>query len=179
MINSVVKYLNSGYRGRESIRMEAIVAVYSDWGIGDGQTQPVTVRADRLHFRALTKDAAVLFGRKTMEDFPGGKPLKGRKNIVITRQKVDIPDAAVVHTVQEALELAQMFDRCLVIGGASVYEQFFAYLEKVYVTKIDCCPGSVRFFPDLDSDPEWQCTEAGPWLEEDGLRYCFCEYQRI
>ena len=67
--------------------MEAIVAVYSDWGIGDGITQPVTLKADRQHFREVTRDAAVIVGRKTLEDFPGGRPLKGRVNIVVTRQQ--------------------------------------------------------------------------------------------
>jgi len=159
--------------------MEAIVAVYSDWGIGDGQTQPVTVHADRRRFSALTRGAAVILGRKTMEDFPGGKPLKGRYNIVMTRRETEIPDAAVAHTVEEALKLGCAYEHCLVIGGASVFEQFYPYLDKIYITKIDCCPVSTRFFHNLDEDAVWQCLETGPWLEEDGLRYCFCEYQRI
>ena len=60
--------------------MEAIVAVYSDWGIGSGGTQPVVVRADRRHFREVTGSAAVVVGRKTLADFPGGRPLPGRHN---------------------------------------------------------------------------------------------------
>ena len=67
--------------------MEAIVAVYSDWGIGSGGTQPVVLKADRAHFRELTMGAAVIVGRKTLEDFPGGRPLKGRHNIVVSRQE--------------------------------------------------------------------------------------------
>ena len=63
--------------------MQAIVAVYSDWGIGAKGTQPLVIPADRKRFRALTDGAAVIVGRKTMEDFPGGRPLKGRHNIVI------------------------------------------------------------------------------------------------
>ena len=64
--------------------MEAIVAVYSDWGIGRNGTQPVVLKADRAHFRNLTAGAAVIVGRRTLGDFPGGKPLKGRYNIVVT-----------------------------------------------------------------------------------------------
>ena len=60
--------------------MDAIVAVYSDWGIGAGGTQPVVLHADRAHFRALTDGAAVIVGRATLADFPGGRPLKGRRN---------------------------------------------------------------------------------------------------
>ena len=158
--------------------LEAIVAVYADWGIGANGTQPVVLRADRRHFKELTDGAAVLVGRRTMEDFPGGQPLKGRHNIVVTRQAIEIKGAQVVHGTEEALAAADSFDRCLVIGGASVYEQFFPYLTTIYITKIALTPQSDRFFPDLDADPDWECTEAGQWQEENGLRYQFCTYRR-
>ena len=86
--------------------MEAIVAVYSDWGIGSGGTQPVVLKADRAHFRVLTDGAAVIVGRKTLGDFPGGRPLKGRHNIVVTRQDIEVPGAQVAHSTEEALTLA-------------------------------------------------------------------------
>ena len=91
--------------------MEAIVAVYSDWGIGDGITQPVTLKADRQHFREVTRDAAVIVGRKTLEDFPGGRPLKGRVNIVVTRQQITIPGAFVACSPEAALQLAEKSGR--------------------------------------------------------------------
>ncbi len=159
--------------------MDAIVAVYSDWGIGSGGTQPVVLKADRAHFRDITAGAAVIVGRKTLEDFPGGRPLKGRDNIVVTRQELTIDGAQVVHDTQEALDAAKAHPRCLVIGGASVYKQFFPHLSRIYVTKIDLCPHSDSFFPDLDKSPDWECCRQGQWMEEDGLRYCFCEYSRI
>lgn len=158
--------------------MDAIVAVYADWGIGDGGTQPVVLRADRAHFREITAGAAVIVGRRTLGDFPGGKPLKGRENLVISRQEIEIPGARVVHSTEEALAAAADYERCLVIGGASVYRQFYPYLSRVYLTKIDLSPHSDSFFPNLDEDPAWRCEEAGPWLEEDGLRYQFCTYLR-
>ena len=77
--------------------LEAIVAVYADWGIGLKGTQPVVLKADRKHFREITGSDAVIVGRRTMEDFPGGKPLKGRHNIVVTRQALEIEGAEVVH----------------------------------------------------------------------------------
>ena len=114
--------------------MEAIVAVYSDWGIGSGGTQPVVLKADRAHFKELTDGAAVIVGRKTLGDFPGGRPLKGRHNIVITRQDIEVAGAQVAHSTGEALTLAAESERCLVIGGASVYRQFMPYLDTVHVT---------------------------------------------
>ena len=158
--------------------LEAIVAVYADWGIGAKGTQPVVLKADRRHFRAVTGADAVIVGRRTMEDFPGGRPLKGRRNIVITRQAIEIEGARVVHDTGEALAAAAEEGRCLVIGGASVYEQFFPWMDRIHITKIDLTPASDRYFPDLDADPAWVCTEEGPWQEENGVRYCFCTYER-
>lgn len=159
--------------------MEAIVAVYADWGIGAKGTQPVVLKADRVHFRELTQGTAVIVGRKTLEDFPGGKPLKGRHNIVVTRQAMDIEGAQVVSCVEEALSAAGRQERCLVIGGASVYRQFFPYLDTVHVTKIELTPVSDSFFPDLDREPGWECREAGPRQEENGIQYQFCTYVRV
>ena len=159
--------------------MDAIVAVYSDWGIGDGGTQPVVLKADRVHFRQVTDGNAVIVGRKTLSDFPGGRPLKNRYNIVVTRQDIQIEGAQVVHSTEEALAAAAQHPRCLVIGGASVYKQFYPHYDRVFLTKIDLAPRSDSFFPDLDADPAWVCTDEGEWLEEDGLRYCFCTYERI
>ena len=158
--------------------MDAIVAVYSDWGIGARGTQPVVLHADRAHFREKTRGAAVIVGRRTMEDFPGGKPLKGRHNIVVTRQDITIEGAETAHSTEEALALAAKYERCFVIGGASVFRQFFPYLDRVEITKIELAPPSDSFFPDLDADPDWICAEAGEWQEEDGIRYCFCTYER-
>ena len=73
--------------------MDAIVAVYSDWGIGARGTQPVVLKADRKLFKTLTDGATVIVGRKTMEDFPNGKPLKNRRNIVVSRRDIEIEGA--------------------------------------------------------------------------------------
>lgn len=158
--------------------MEAIVAVYTDWGIGNGSTQPVTLHADRVHFREMTQGAAMILGRRTLEDFPGKKPLKGRDHIVLSGRNLEVQGAELVHSVEEALKAAEKYDRCIVIGGASVYTEFYPYLDRVYVTKVGCCPESLKFFHNLDEDPEWVCTEKGPELEENGVPYCFCTYER-
>ena len=158
--------------------MEAIVAVFSDWGIGSEGTQQIVLKADRAHFRELTAGAAVIVGRRTMEDFPGGRPLRGRNNIVVTRQNLGIEGAEVAHNTDEALELAKKYPRTLVIGGASIYRQFLPFVDTVHITKIDLAPASDSFFEDLDASPDWVLTEQGPWQEEDGVRYCFATYKR-
>ena len=158
--------------------MEAIVAVYSDWGIGSGGTQPVVLKADRTLFKELTDGAAVIVGRKTLGDFPGGRPLKGRHNIVVTRQDIEVAGAQVAHSTGEALTLAAEYERCLVIGGASVYRQFMPYLDTVHVTKIDLAPQSDSYFENLDSSPNWERIDEERWQSEGDIRYCFVTYKR-
>lgn len=158
--------------------MDAVVAVYADWGIGAKGTQPLVIPADRVLFRELTTGHAVIVGRKTLEDFPGGRPLPRRHNIIITRQDITIDGAAVVHSMNEALAEAAKYERCFVIGGASVFAEYFPHLTRVFVTKIDAAPHSDAFFPDLDASPDWSCTEAEPWAEHEGVKYRFCVYER-
>lgn len=159
--------------------MEAIVAVFSDWGIGSEGTQQIVLKADRAHFRALTAGAAVIVGRRTLGDFPGGRPLKGRENIVVTRQNIEIEGAEVAHSTEEALALAAKYPRALVIGGASIYRQFLPYVDTVHVTKIDRAPRSDSFFENLDASPDWRVREAEDWQEENGVRYRFVTYVRV
>ena len=158
--------------------MEAIVAVFSDWGIGSEGTQQIVLKADRAHFRELTAGAAVIVGRRTLGDFPGGKPLKGRHNIVVTRQELTIEGAQVAHSTEEAVALAAKYPRTLVIGGASIYRQFLPYVDTVHITKIDRAPRSDSFFENLDASPDWQALEPEVWQEENGVRYCFLTYKR-
>ena len=158
--------------------MEAVVAVFADWGIGSEGTQQLVLKADRAHFRELTKAAAVIVGRRTLADFPGGKPLKGRNNIVVTRQDIEIEGAEVAHSTGEALALAEKYPRTLVIGGASVYRQFLPYVDTVHLTQIDRAPKSDSFFENLDASPDWAVSETGDWQEEDGVRYRFVTYGR-
>ena len=132
-----------------------------------------------MHRESVTSVSNLtFFNLKTLEDFPGGRPLKGRHNIVVTRQDISIDGAQVVHSTEEALEAAKVHPRCLVIGGASVYRQFFLHLSRVYVTKIDLAPASDSFFPNLDEDENWTLAGSSDWLEENGISYCFCEYER-
>ena len=160
--------------------MEAIVAVFSDWGIGSEGTQQIVLKADRAHFRELTAGAAVIVGRRTLGDFPGGKPLKGRDNIVVSRQTdLHIEGARVAHSTEEALALAAKYPRALVIGGASIYRQFLPYVDTVHVTKIDRAPRSDSFFENLDASPDWRVREAEDWQEENGVRYRFVTYVRV
>ena len=132
----------------------------------------------RRRFRELTMGAAVIVGRRTLEDFPGGKPLPGRENFVLSRRNITIEGAQVVHSPDEAVAAAAQHARCFVIGGDSVFRQMFPHMTRVYVTKIDAAPHSDVFFPDLDADPAWHCVSAEPRAEHDGVGYQFCVYEK-
>ena len=158
--------------------MNAIVAVYEDWGIGCCGTQPVALSADRKFFRETTRGATVIVGRKTLADFPGGRPLPGRKNIVLTRSNLEIPGAIVCHSPEEAAALCQDDEKVFVIGGGSVYRQMLPFCDCAIVTKVGACPESDTFFPDLDEDDAWYISQVLQEGEENGTVYQMLEYCR-
>ena len=159
--------------------MELIVAVYDDWGIGRDGTQPVALSADRKFFRQTTKGAMVIVGRKTLGDFPGGKPLPNRVNVVLTRGNPQIEGVEICHSPQEAAELAKTAERALVIGGGSVYRQMLPLCDAAYITKVHTTPVSDTYFPNLDADPAWKLAEVLQSGVEDGIAYEMCLYKRI
>ena len=147
--------------------MEAIVAVYTDWGIGSEGTQPIVVPEDRRRFAEITKGSTLIVG---------SKPLAGRRNIVLTRQESEVGGAEIVHTPEEALELCRD-ERTFVVGGATVYMAMFPYLDKIYVTKIDATPRSDAYFPNLDTLPDWkQASTEG--FTSGGISCEFCVYEK-
>lgn len=158
--------------------MEAIVAVYEDWGIGAGGTQPLALSADRRFFRQTTRGCTVILGRRTMEDFPGRKPLPGRENILLTRSLAEAPGFRIASGPEQAALLAAG-KRAFVIGGGSVYRQLLPLCDRAYVTKIHACPNSDTFFPNLDADPAWEMEETLQSGEENGIRYEMLLYRRV
>lgn len=159
--------------------MNAIVSVTADWGIGLDGDLVVPNRADMRRFVALTRGHAVVMGRKTLESFPGG-PLKGRKNVVITRNPAYAPEGVeVAHSPAEALELVRALEaraeagepvegaagEAWLLGGASVYAALLDACERVYVTKNACEVPVDAYFPNLDADPAWTVVER----EEGGV----------
>lgn len=138
--------------------MNAIVSVTSDWAIGKDGGLLVRNKADMQRFVALTMGGTVVMGRKTLESFPGG-PLKGRRNVVISRQEDYAPEGVEVVGSPEAAMAAVAGDApegVWLIGGESVYRVLLDRCERVYVTKNDCTREADAWFPNLDEDPTWQ-----------------------
>lgn len=158
--------------------MELIVAVYDDWGIGRDGTQPIALSADRKFFRETTRGATVVAGRRTIEDFPGKKPLPGRVNLAMSRSEAEIPGFTVCHSPEEVLKQVKNAPRAFVIGGGSVYRQMLPYCDRAYVTKVHTTPESDTFFPNLDEDPDWVLSRTLQSGEENGIAYEMLLYCR-
>lgn len=158
--------------------MDLIVAVYDDWGIGKNGTQPVALSADRKFFRETTRGATVIVGRKTLADFPGGRPLPNRVNLVLSRQNIRIDGVTVCHSPEEVVEASEGAEKVMVIGGGSVYRQMLPMCHRAYVTKVHCTPESDTYFPNLDEDPAWKLDRVLQSGEEDGISYEMCLYVR-
>ncbi len=158
--------------------MELIVAVYDDWGIGRDGTQPIALSADRKFFRETTRGAMVIAGRRTIEDFPGKKPLPGRVNLALTRTPKEIPGFTVCTSPEEVVEMAQNAERCFVIGGGSVYKQMLPYCDAAYITKVHVTPDSDTWFPNLDEMEDWYIAEKLLAGKENGISYEMLLYKR-
>ena len=161
--------------------MKCIVAVDSNWAIGKNNKLLVSIPADMRFFKEQTMGKVVIMGRATLESFPGGKPLKGRVNIVVTRDpKYYVPDAIIVHSVKEAAAAAAAYptDDVFVIGGASIYRQFLPLCDTAYVTKIDYAYDADTYFPNLDDAPDWELIEESDEQTYYDLTYAFTTYGR-
>ena len=132
-------------------------------------------------FREMTKGNVVVMGRKTMESFPGGQPLKKRTNIVLSRdESYQVKDAVVVHSLEELLEQLKSFpeESIYVIGGESIYRMLLPYCKEAYITRIPHSYAADTYFPDLDADPEWELEDESEEQTYFDLEYVFTRYRR-
>ena len=162
--------------------MNLIVAVDKNWGIGKNNKLLVSIPSDMKFFRSETNGKVVVMGRKTLESFPNGMPLKNRTNIVLTRdQNYQVIDTIVVHDIPELLEELKKYpdDQIYVIGGGKVYEELLPYCNVAHVTKIDFAFEADTYFPDLDKMEEWQITATSDEQTYFDLEYSFVKYERI
>lgn len=161
--------------------MNIIVAIDEKWGIGYKNELLVRIPADQRFFRETTTGNVVIMGRKTLESFPGGQPLKNRTNIVITsKEDYQVKDAIVVHSVEEALEQVKEVpsENVYVIGGASIYEQMLSLCDTAHVTKIAYTYQADTYFPNLDEMPEWKITGESEEQTYYDLEYTFVKYEK-
>mgnify|MGYP002536389207 CR=1 FL=1 len=161
--------------------MNMIVAVDNNWAIGNHNELLVSIPADMKFFRSTTTGKVVVMGRKTLESFPNGLPLKNRTNIVLTKDKnYKVKDAIIVHSIEEALEELKKYasEDVYVIGGDSIYAQMLPYCDTAHVTKIDFGYEADAWFPNLDENEEWKIAEESEEQTYFNLEYSFVKYVR-
>lgn len=165
--------------------LSAIVAVCDDWGIGRAGDMVVANRADMRHFVRCTKGHTVIMGRKTLMSFPGGRPLRDRRNIVLTRDASFSPEGVeVAASVEAALALIADGEEAWVVGGAEVYRQMLPLCARAIVTKNHCVRPADAYFPNLDEDPSWRVAsvDGGHVIAEGegdaGVSFEFVTYER-
>ena len=147
--------------------MQAIVAADNNWGIGYQNRLLVSIPSDMKFFRQKTTGNVVVMGRKTLESFPNGLPLK-------------VKDAVIVHSEEELLEELKKYpsEKIYVIGGESIYKMMLPYCDTVYVTKIDREFQADTYFPNLDQMEDWKMTEEGEEQTCFDLEFAFTKYER-
>ena len=161
--------------------MKAILSADRNWGIGNGNKLLVSIPSDMKFFRQTTTGKVVVMGRKTLESFPNGQPLKNRINIVLTGNKdYTAKGAVIVHSQEELLDTLKQYDTedIYIIGGESVYRMMLPYCDTVFVTKIDRRFQADTFFPNLDEMEEWEMTEEGEEQTCFDLEFRFTKYER-
>lgn len=167
--------------------MNLIASVDRNWAIGKNNRLLVSIPSDMKFFREITLNKIVIAGRKTLETFQNGIPLRDRENVILTRnEEYSVKRGYVVHSLDETFSvLEELYQKgysskdVFVVGGSSVYQQLEPYCDTAYVTKIDREYDADAFFPDLDASRDWKLVEHGDEQTYFDLEYAVLKYKRI
>lgn len=162
--------------------MNLIVAVDQNWGIGLKNELLVSIPNDHKFFREKTTGKVVVLGRKTLETFPQGLPLKNRTNIIMSRNpEYHVKGATVVHSLEELKDELKKYpsEDVYVIGGESVYRELLPLCDTAHVTKINHAYEADAYFPNLDRDKNWKITADSEEQTYFDLEYVFLKYERV
>ena len=160
------------------MRRSALVAMAKNRVIGRDNTLPWRLSADLQRFKRLTMGHTLVMGRKTYESL--GRPLPGRRMVVITRQPDFRPEGVqVVHSLEEALAAAPADEQELFIGGgAEIYRQAMPLTDRLYLTVIERDVEGDAHFPELDLSGWTLVEEEAHVGTEEPLPYRFLTYDR-
>lgn len=160
--------------------MISIIAAVADNGvIGRDNTLPWHLPQDLRYFKSVTMGHPVIMGRKNYEDI--GKPLPGRLNIIISRDKYFVAEGCVIaHSIEEAISAAGANIEAFVIGGAQIYRLFLPFAKKMYITEVHTeAKGDIKF-PDFDKTL-WQPVSREDYKADSSnpYDYSFVLYERV
>ena len=162
--------------------MNLIVNVSENWAIGRGNELLFHLSTDMKFFKSQTIEKTVVMGRKTLESFPGKKPLPKRKNIVLTTN----PDfcaenVEIIHSIDELLKKIDFenSEDIYVIGGETIYRQLLPYCDTAFVTKVASTVNDAdAFMVNLDDDENWEIVDESETMNEKGYDFKFVTYKK-
>ncbi len=161
------------------MRLSVIVAAANNGTIGKDGTLPWHLRGDLLRFKSLTMGHAIVMGRRTFESI--GRPLPGRRMIVVASQPVQIEQVETARSFAEAMHQVEHDTEVFAIGGARIYAEALPIADRVYLTRVDAEIDGDTFFPigRLDA-PDWELIEDNAHEAEEGepFAYRFQVYDR-
>ena len=164
------------------MKIALVVAVSQNNVIGRNNQLPWHLPEDLQYFKSVTMGKPILMGRKTFDSI--GRPLPGRKNIVITRDlEWDAEGVEVVYSVDDALAAGAdacavaNSDEIMIIGGAQIYRDCLPIADRLYLTRVEAEIEGDAFFPDIDTK-QWQKIAEKTPKEIDKYSYCFQVLER-
>lgn len=158
--------------------MKLLASVDNNWAIGFKDGLLVTIPEDMKRFMKLTAGKVVVLGRKSLQNFPNGLPLRDRVNIILTSNKnLKIRGAVMAYSEEELLELLQEYDSddIYVIGGESVFNMLYEYCDRAFLTKINYKYQADKHFPNLDKLDNWELVDE----DDDEQTYFSIEYNYV
>ena len=164
---------------KPAVILSLVVAVSKNNVIGSDNGLLWQMPADLKHFKAVTIGSTVIMGRKTYESI--GKPLPGRRNIVVTRQQGYKADGCdVASSLQDAVDLCQKEQEVFIIGGGEIYKQAIHAADKIYLTRIAADFVGDTFFPVINFS-DWRLTKYLKHHSDakNPYDYSFSEYERV
>ena len=154
-----------------------IVAIGENNAIGKDNQLLWYLPADLRHFRDKTSGHTIIMGRKTFDSV--GKPLPKRRNIVVTRQDIQIEGCEVVKSIDDALELCKDEHEVFIGGGAEIYRQAMSKTDRIYLTRVHQSFEADTFFPELNHDLWVETSHVDhPADEKNTIPYSFITLER-
>ncbi|MCO5948710.1 dihydrofolate reductase [Mucilaginibacter flavidus] len=155
-----------------------VVAISENRAIGKDNKLLWYLPNDLKHFKAITSGHTVIMGRKTYESV--GKPLPNRRNIIITRQDIQIEGCEVVNSIKAALELCRTEREVFIVGGAEIYKQSLHLTDRIYLTVVHKQFEGDSFFPEIKKTDWLQVSREDHQPDEkNSLPYSFITYEHV
>lgn len=156
-------------------RISLVVAYSDNRAIGRDNALPWRLKADLAHFKRTTMGNPIVMGRHTWDSL--GRPLPGRRNLVVSRNPGLKAEGATVHaSLQDAIDACGDAVAVFIIGGAQIYTQALTMADEIIATEVHTQTEGDAFFPSLSS--EWKEIERQPQPPENGLDFDFVVYRR-